>query len=412
MLNLNLNIISPLQQEKKNEDVRPEFRWSLTSLYDPGNGTFGAITGIATMSISAPNSNCINESTNTNGFFQTSDQFPLTASLTGSNFPVSASVTMSLTSVGISYDPLTPDQSYSASVQFSSSQISDNSYLITNKLQNTFLASEFFRWYVSGSIISFADLRVRFDPYSGSVVLAIPGTLFGTIFGQTSFAQDISSYIRNSGSSYPLLSTTGSGTLNSATASNFFNYNSSVQLTGSISQFITGSDPNFNFGGNTDFTMETWINYGKAQAANQSGPNTVIFYNQTEDEGGQVGFQTVQDLNRPGIRLVLVTNTGSNIVIDSADIGRDANEWYHFAAQRSGSLFSLLFNGTVVKDFIFSQGLFISSSVSTNQIFGRGEEATDGGFRRFQDYIIYKGIGKYPNATSQSLYTLPGSIVV
>ena len=156
MLNYNLNINSPLQQAKKNEDVRPEIYWNYTNTagLTLSNGTIlssSAVTFVATMSIVAPNSNCIGITQAANGLFTTDAQFPITASLSGSNWPTSGSVTMSFEVAGITYDPLAQNVFYSSSIELSSATYSINPSLTGSILTSSFLASEFYRFYVTGS---------------------------------------------------------------------------------------------------------------------------------------------------------------------------------------------------------------------------------------------------------------------
>lgn len=156
MLNYNLNINSPLQQAKKNEDVRPEIYWDysqISKLTIGGNTvlTSPAIFFAATMSIAAPNSNCIAISEIAGGNFTTDAQFPITASLSGSNWPSTGSVTMSLGIAGITYDPLSQNVFYSSSIQLSAATYIANPSLTSSIVTSSFPASEFYRFYVSGS---------------------------------------------------------------------------------------------------------------------------------------------------------------------------------------------------------------------------------------------------------------------
>ena len=120
MLNYNLNINSPLQQAKKNEDVRPPIYWdfhSFTSASDNSDleeGSYGF------MNINAIGTNCINVSVDSGNLFATDAQSKVTASLSGSNWPLTGSVTMSLNTFGISYDPVTANQFFSASFRATS----------------------------------------------------------------------------------------------------------------------------------------------------------------------------------------------------------------------------------------------------------------------------------------------------
>ena len=153
MLNYNLNINSPLQQAKKNEDVRPDIYWDFHSFASASNSADLPELGFATMSINAPNTNCIQVSSDSGNLFQTDAQASVTASITGSRWPITGSTTMSLGTSGITYDPLAVNQFYSASVSASAAQIAISPSVTGSILTNQFLASEFYRFYVSGSVI-------------------------------------------------------------------------------------------------------------------------------------------------------------------------------------------------------------------------------------------------------------------
>jgi hypothetical protein len=153
MLNYNLNINSPLQQEKKNEDVRPPINWDFHSFASASDSTDLSERTFATMSINTPNTNCIQVSIDSGNSFTSDAQSQVTASVTGSNWPITGSTTMSLLSIGITYDPLAVDQYISASVSASGTQIIANPSISGSIITNKFLSSEFYRWYVSGSVV-------------------------------------------------------------------------------------------------------------------------------------------------------------------------------------------------------------------------------------------------------------------
>ena len=96
MLNYNLNIIEPLKQDKKNEDVRPPINWDFHSFASGSDNPDNNELGFATMSINAVNTNCIQVSSDSGNSFTTDAQSEVTASLTGSKWPVTGSTTMSL----------------------------------------------------------------------------------------------------------------------------------------------------------------------------------------------------------------------------------------------------------------------------------------------------------------------------
>jgi hypothetical protein len=153
MLNYNLNINSPLQQAKKNEDVRPPIYWDYHSFTSASDNTDLNENSYGSMSINAVNTNCTNVTIDGGNTFQTDAQSSVTASITGSNWPTTGSVTMSLNTFGISYDPVTPNVFYGAAISASAAQIIANPNITGSKLDNKFLAIEFIRFYTSGSII-------------------------------------------------------------------------------------------------------------------------------------------------------------------------------------------------------------------------------------------------------------------
>jgi len=153
MLNYNLNINSPLQQAKKNEDVRPPINWDFHSFASASDSTDLSERTFATMSINTPNTNCIQVSIDSGNSFVSDAQAHVTASVTGSNWPITGSTTMSLFTAGITFDPLAVDQFYFASVSASGTQIIANPSISASIITNKFLSSEFYRWYVSGSVL-------------------------------------------------------------------------------------------------------------------------------------------------------------------------------------------------------------------------------------------------------------------
>ena len=153
MLNYNLNIIEPLQQEKKNSDFRPYIYWD----FDERTVAVGApnmdAIAHASMSINAYNSNCIGVSTDLGGYFINAEQDRITSSLSGSGqWPTTGSVTMSLTVVGITSQPeIDPNQYYAVAISASAQQ--NNLNISGSIISQSFKSSDFFTFYISGSII-------------------------------------------------------------------------------------------------------------------------------------------------------------------------------------------------------------------------------------------------------------------
>ena len=63
-----------------------------------------------------------------------------------------------------------------------------------------------------------AVYAIRTDTYSASVVLAVPGTQFGSTFGQSYYYSDISATVRGTGNNVNLIASS-SGTLLFASSS-------------------------------------------------------------------------------------------------------------------------------------------------------------------------------------------------
>lgn len=152
MLNYNLNINSPLQQEKKNENVRPPIYWTFESYASSSDSSDLGELGFATMSINAPLTNCIEVSNDSGNDFATDAQYPVTASITGSNWPITGSTTMSIYTAGITYDPASVNQYYLSAISASALDIYLNPSYTGSILKNSFSASEFFRFYVEGRV--------------------------------------------------------------------------------------------------------------------------------------------------------------------------------------------------------------------------------------------------------------------
>ena len=238
MLNYNLNINSPLQQAKKNEDVRPPIYWdfhSFTSASDSSDldeGSYGF------MNIGAVGTNCINVSVDSGNLFATDAQSPVTASLTGSNWPQTGSVTMSLNTFGISYDPVTPNQFFSASFNATAAQIIADPNITGSKITNLIVsASEFVRYYVSGSITA-----TKGNIWNGPINWKVSSS------STTQNLEGNQSQLNNNSSSFnikkdiaPIVGYSNITSSISGTYPNFYSFNQTASLTSSILPNTTGS---------------------------------------------------------------------------------------------------------------------------------------------------------------------------
>jgi hypothetical protein len=273
-------------------------------------------------------------------------------------------------------------------------------------------------------------ISLRTDPYSASLVYAVPGAQFGSTYGQESFRSDISSYIRGTGTSFtdaelPLTSSGvpfGKGTFTASLESValWSGYPSAIEISGSngSGSLCIEAPPNssqFEFL-SQDFTIETYINYQNSSSiySPNQGPgnvNAAMYWQYAENPIPGFGFNTNGIANQdPGVRFLIFASNGSSIYYDSNVLPRQANQWYHFGCQREGSTFTSLWSGSAVQSFVFAGNLGTGSLNTPFYIMGTGYDAVK--CHRYQDYRIYNGAAKYSGITSGSTYTQPLSMVI
>ena len=139
--------------DEHNEDVRPPINWDFHSFASGSDNSDNPELGFATMSINAVNTNCIQVSIDSGNSFITDAQSQVTASITGSKWAVTGSTTMSLYGAGITYDPSSTNQFFFGAISASAAQIIATPNVTGSIITGSFLASEFTRWFISGSIV-------------------------------------------------------------------------------------------------------------------------------------------------------------------------------------------------------------------------------------------------------------------
>ena len=275
-------------------------------------------------------------------------------------------------------------------------------------------------------------VSLRTDPYSASLVYAVPGAQFGSTYGQQSFRSDISSYIRGTGTSFtdvelPLTSSgipsfgTGSFSASLQSIALWSGYTSAIEISGSngsgsLAIKASGTSSQFEFL-SQDFTIETYINYQNAATGGfnpSQGPsniNAAMYYQYEELPTPGFGFNVNGiGFQNPGVRFLIITAGGSQIYYDTNQLNRQANQWYHFGAQREGTTFTSLWSGSAAQSFTYSGNLGTGSANFPFTIMGTGADAIK--CHRYQDYRIYNGAAKYSGITSGSTYTQPLSMVI
>ena len=351
MLNYNLNINSPLQQAKKNEDVRPPIYWdfhSFTSASDSSDldeGSYGF------MNIGAVGTNCINVSVDSGNLFATDAQSSVTASLTGSNWPQTGSVTMSLITFGISYDPVTANQFFSASFNATAAQIIADPNISGSKITNLIVsASEFVRYYVSGSITA-----TKGNIYNGPINWKV---------SSSSTTQDLEgnqSQLNNNSSSFnikkdiaPIVGYSNITSSISGTYPNFYSFNQTASLTSSILPNTTGSVtmsleiPEIGFTTSSRFFNAT--SAGNKILSASFVAETNASYNITASVINNKGNESNSNINW------YITGSSAYLASSSLNIRKDAN------VTMVSESFVTSTSGTYKNDYAFNQTASLSSS--------------------------------------------------
>jgi hypothetical protein len=247
--------------------------------------------------------------------------------------------------------------------------------------------------YFGQPIVTAAGFSIRPDAFASSVTLAIPGTQFGSTFGQTSFRSDISGFI-NGGSSLSDQTTTGTPVTNTTVKFGSDGYTTSMERPSATTLGnITGTTSNINFGSG-DFTVEMWF---KPKTTN-SGESTMTFsYNAGF---GFFGWQTAGYY-----RWVGQNSSFGEALRDYSTSAPTVADWHHIFISRSGTTWYGGVDG-------FIRGVFtLSGAVGTSatyQMMGTGGSMFN---TLFQDYRVTKGVARY-TGTAGTAYTVPQSIVI
>jgi hypothetical protein len=306
--------------DEHNEDVRPEIYWDLT--YSTIQSRFPAVPVIvsssyATMSIDAVNSNCINVTTTNNSVFTTNAQSTVKASLTGSNWPSTGSVTMSLSVAGITYDPLSTNQFYSASFSASSNVYNSNPSITGSIISSSFIASEFYRFYIDANVIH----RFGGEIPRNGLIQVLDASNPASYPGSGSIWYDISGYNHNMSSSF--------GATFPSYNNNQFNFNG---INNALSTFITSSL--------NAFSLVTWTKIGSLApiptSSRSGGAYTITsgsgnlgtqFDSLTFDENRQDKWEIATENNFRDVRSSVVeTDTTDYLMISMTNAGLNGTQ--------------------------------------------------------------------------------------
>lgn len=278
--------------------------------------------------------------------------------------------------------------------------------------------------YYKAPVVSAAGAAylIRTDDSGSYVQLAIPGTNFGSVFGQTGFANDISSYVRGAGSNVTLIVTSSSATnacipSSSVVLSGSYDFATAGGYSTSVFQedagsmgAVTSSFGAFNSTGypspatNGDFVIECWV-YLQQRLYSPADPfHKSIIRDTSTSFSCDISFPSTGP-NSPLARLRMIR--GGNQTF-SSNFSWNLNAWYHvaFSWTASTGAVNMYWHGNRVANATNSS---VNASGLWYRILGGDMGANDGAKGSLQDYRVTIGSNRgYTGAT----ITVPNSIVI
>ena len=251
---------------------------------------------------------------------------------------------------------------------------------------------------------------VRTDPYSASIVIAQPYSIFSEL-GMSAFTQSLDGLIRtgNQANSYNVKATGSAGSSPPGTTGVLFPSASTDTFSGSLwsTQGYTSSlaiKQAQNAGtyvstiGSQNFVVEFYINV-QGTFTNPPFHGHIFGTN-----GGGPGEITMQYSSTPQFR-VYINGDNSWSTTPNYNLGTNNQNWKHVAIVKSGVNLYIYVNGTRIG--VGTRTLNWPNS--TAQLLGVSVTENDGLSRLIQDYRVYVGTDKgYTGAT----ITVPDSIVI
>jgi hypothetical protein len=241
----------------------------------------------------------------------------------------------------------------------------------------------------------------------------------GTAIYTGTFTPSVTPYSLTTPSSTNTLAVTGITTYPSISNPNGVNYSGSYFFGGNASVAI--SIPNTSMGrfelSTFDFTIEAWFYYSQTFAAT----TTIIgAANSAAGSGDWVWDLRLYKASTTSGTITFNSYLGNNGTSFSPSYAGtiNSNQWYHVAAVRIGTTFTLYLNGvSVVTNTIFANSPSyqqLSGTQSTSTTFSIGGLYSSGSYtNNFYGYIsnirVIKGYGVYTNAFTPSTSSLPNT---
>jgi len=240
--------------------------------------------------------------------------------------------------------------------------------------------------------------QFRNDPYSSSLLLAIPGSEFSTL-GMTNFYDDVSADIRGTGTSFTADPTGSAAEFFADTETEFASedYTTSVYVkdAGTWGNLSTTELP-FS---DSDFVMEGYV--WMDERFNKPPFWKVFLRNTSNNISGELGFPGTGTTD---LKARMLLNGGQKFS-SNTNISFNLNQWYHVAWVRSGSNLYFYFNGTQYS--MDTTGVTVNTT-GVQQIMGGASALNDGAAGAWQDYRVYIGTDK---GYTTSTISAPDSII-
>lgn len=262
---------------------------------------------------------------------------------------------------------------------------------------------------------------IRQDPYSASIVLAIPGTLFKegytNLFGMTNVFSDVSAYVKGngvpSGNNYVIVPTgslvTGSSNVVKWDA---YGYNTSLYVAdGAVGSVTSSAASGVNLSTSSNWCVEAWVAFAQTSSATtpyhrviwkQEGGNAFSVDSYAMDIwSGTVTGNYPQSLPNP---FPSTSQSGSlRIITDSPDT---ENIYYATSSAASNTIVPTQWNHIAYSYTKDDQGL---SGRNVYRAFWNGRMIIEQQPSGSQPLIVQNGINQFPNKPAQLMGTSSGS---
>ena len=231
----------------------------------------------------------------------------------------------------------------------------------------------------------------RYDPYSGSLRLAIPGTQFSYL-GMSNYYDDVHADIKGSGTNITANPTGSASEFFASSETNFSSedYTTSVYTKDAGSWGAAAASELPFFG--SDFVIEGWVYLDETFNKPPYWKVALRASTGSYDIEAALGFSAGG--STANVRSRIMINATQYV---SSDFALSQNQWHHIAWVRSGGSLYTYYNGTKISNG--TTGLTVNSN-GPIRIFTGENSTNDGTAGAWQDFRVYIGTDKNYTATT------------